>query len=325
MIREALVLRHGQAHDTSESGDFGRELTDTGKRNAQRTGVWLARAGLLPSYILSSSATRAKRTAEKCIKTAGLRGDTVHLDRRIYNASIEDLLLVLGEVPDDVNRLLVVGHNPGLSELIAWLAREPGPPNDPFYALRPGSLVRLGLSQPFSALGRSCADVLERIHASTLPESFPFPGLDGTEKRARPAYYYQQSSVVPFRYQDGRLEVLIVGSSKRKHWVIPKGIHDPGLSAQESAAKEAMEEAGVVGEVYTEPTGQYSYPKWDATCQVVVYPMRVTGILAESEWPERHRGRRWVSVTEAADTVRNDDVKRLILDLPDALARTPGN
>ena len=59
--------------------------------------------------------------------------------------------------------------------------------------------------------------------------------------------------------------------------MVPKGIHDPGLTAQESAAKEALEEAGARGTVDAHSLGSYSQEKWGATTQVEVYPMQVDG------------------------------------------------
>jgi 8-oxo-dGTP pyrophosphatase MutT (NUDIX family) len=72
--------------------------------------------------------------------------------------------------------------------------------------------------------------------------------------RAIRATDYENLDIVPanmsFREFDvflSRMEVLLIGSSKGTHWVIPKGIHEPGLSATESASHEALEEAGVKG------------------------------------------------------------------------------
>lgn len=325
MHRTVLVLRHGHAHDGGPADDLGRELRDKGKRNAQRMGVWLARNGLLPDHTIASHATRARRTAEKCVKTAGLRGDLVAIDERVYGGDAGALLAVLADVPETARTVLVVGHNPGLEELLRTLAGDPGPRDDAADRLGPGCLVHLRVSRALDALGEGCAEVVTRVHPKSLPRLFPFPGLDGAEERTRPAYYYRQSSVVPFRRRDGQLEVLVVSSSKRKHWVIPKGIHDPGVSAQDSAAKEAFEEAGVEGTVLDRVIGSYRYPKWDATCEVEVYPMSVSHVLPAEQWEERHRGRRWASVAEAASMVLNDDVKRLVASLPDALGDEPGN
>ncbi len=311
MTHDLLILRHGYAQNSSEKGDFGRELKDKGKRNAQRMGVWLARNQLIPDLTIASPAVRAKRTAEKACKTAGLRGDSIQFEKSIYNASTATLLDIVRTLPEDAERVLLVGHNPGFESLAMTLAKKPN-----YFGMSPGTLVRLKLKGPWRKADKKCADLIEIVRPEELPEGFPFPELDGPELRSRPAYYYKQSSVVPFRRKEGALEVLIISSSKRRHWVVPKGIHDPGLTAEESAAKEAFEEAGIEGRVLKGPMGSYSYPKWDAACDVSVYPMEVEKVLPEEEWEESHRGRRWVSIEEASDAVKNPDVGQMIAKLP---------
>ncbi len=112
--------------------------------------------------------------------------------------------------------------------------------------------------------------------------------------RNQPDYYYTQSAVVPYRVRDGMIEILLITSRRRKRWIVPKGIVEPDLSPSESAVREAWEEAGIEGEVATEPLGMYTYTKWGDVCTVTVYPMRVEVELAS--WPEEFRDREWVSV-----------------------------
>ena len=131
--------------------------------------------------------------------------------------------------------------------------------------------------------------------------------------RTRPDWYYRQSAVIPWRPRGAGREVLLITSRKRKRWVVPKGIHEPGLSAGESAAREAQEEAGVAGEVSAAPLGRYEYRKWGGTCRVEVYGMRVTAV--HEEWPESFRDRRWLAPEEAASRVDEPDLRRLILEI----------
>ena len=97
--------------------------------------------------------------------------------------------------------------------------------------------------QPGDLIKTQSVRLLSLKKPSDLVKKFPFPGGVGnegkTELRDRPAYYYTQSSVIPYRWTNSKLQVMIVSSSKNKHWVVPKGIVEPGLSPQLSAAKEA--------------------------------------------------------------------------------------
>jgi 8-oxo-dGTP pyrophosphatase MutT (NUDIX family) len=126
-----------------------------------------------------------------------------------------------------------------------------------------------------------------------------------------PQWYYRQSGVIAYREKDGEIEVLLITSRKRKRWIIPKGIVERDLSPAESAAKEAMEEAGIEGVVSANPIGEYQYPKWDGICTVAVYLLRVTKV--HKDWPERKiRKRKWLSFEEAASLVKEEELKEMI-------------
>jgi phosphohistidine phosphatase len=315
MHRELIILRHGKSDWTQSVDDFDRPISDRGKRSAQRIATWLLQHELLPDRVVSSPAQRAVETARKACKAMGMAAGDVHTDHHLYLASLQDLLKVLARCPRQVHRLLLVGHNPGLEELARYLLKSRVPLLHHEKLLPTAALMRLTMPDDWRRLDRGCADLLDRILPKELPELFPFPDANAQEWRERPAYYYRQSSVIPYRYQDDRLEVLVIQSSKKKHRVVPKGIHDPGMTAQESAAKEAWEEAGVEGEVKPECLGEYSYPKWGAACRVKVYGMRVTRMIEEKEWRESHRGRHWVSPEEAAATLKQPELGKLVLRL----------
>jgi len=129
----------------------------------------------------------------------------------------------------------------------------------------------------------------------------------------KPDYFYRQSAVIPFRRGHAGLEIMLITSRKRRRWVVPKGIVEPGLTEAESAAKEALEEAGITGRVLPKPVGSFEYEKWGGTCQVAVYAMEVEQELAT--WLEEFRDREWVNSAEAADRVLEPKLKEMILDL----------
>ena len=126
-----------------------------------------------------------------------------------------------------------------------------------------------------------------------------------------PDWMFRQSAVIPCRYGTKGLEVLLVTSRRTKRWVPPKGIVERGMSAAESAAKEALEEAGVEGRVDDHLLGTYEYEKWRGTCTVHVYAMEVSKEL--TDWPESAvRTREWMSVKEAARRVDEDALKEIL-------------
>jgi 8-oxo-dGTP pyrophosphatase MutT (NUDIX family) len=113
------------------------------------------------------------------------------------------------------------------------------------------------------------------------------------------------------------LEVLLITSLRTRRWILPKGWPVPGLSLPQSAAREALEEAGVVGEVGAEPFGRYRYlkeRKSGATpCEVAIFPLKVTA--QRSAWPEKGaREIAWLPVEQAARRVSETALRRVLLE-----------
>ena len=125
-----------------------------------------------------------------------------------------------------------------------------------------------------------------------------------------PEYFFKQSAVVPVREHEGKTQILLITSRKRKRWVIPKGVKEPELSGPDSAAKEALEEAGIEGKVEPVALGTYRYDKWGGTCTVDVYRMTVTAV--HDEWAEQFRDREWVDVETAQARLREPTLKRIV-------------
>lgn len=321
MARELLIFRHGKAESGDKADDLSRPITDKGKRGAQRMGVWLWQKNIRPDLIVSSPAERAYESAKKLCKAMGHDASAISVDKRLYKAGIKPLLDVLADCSRKKQRVMLVGHNPGLTELLLYLLGGNVPAPDDGKLLPTATLARLVMPDNWKKLKFDSAQLKSLTRPDDLPKKFPFPAPDGKEKRDRPAYYYRQSAVIPYRLQKNKLQVLLVGSSKRNHWVVPKGIHEPGLSAQKSAAHEAYEEAGIRGTVSKTILGKYEYPKWGATCTVEVYAMQVKEILPESDWEEAHRGRKWLSADVAASLVKEQALIPMIRSLADFLKR----
>jgi len=122
MSYELMLLRHGKSDWSTDSGDFDRPLTKRGKRGAEGVGVWLSRVESIPDYIIASPAKRAWDTARRAAVNMHLNQEVIVRDGRIYAADVSDLLQVLCESQDWARRVMLVGHNPGLEELVEYLA-----------------------------------------------------------------------------------------------------------------------------------------------------------------------------------------------------------
>jgi len=300
---ELLILRHGKSDWSTGDTDFDRPLKDRGKRSAQKIGNWLAEQNLQPDIIISSPAERANTTAEKACKSMGHDTSIIQTNESIYEASLNDLLAVLSEIPDTVKRVMLVGHNPGLEDLLVYLAKEVTLPDDG-KILPTATLAYLKVTQPWHRLKAGKAILYSVTRPAFLPKKFPFPTSSGIEYRIRPTYYYSQSAIIPYRIADEQLEILLITSSSNKHWIVPKGIIEPGLTAVQSAEKEALEEAGIEGVSNNKKLGCYTYDKWKAQCTVEVFSMQVNHILPKSQWHESYRKRQWVSVGAAKKMVK---------------------
>ncbi len=121
MTKTLLLLRHAKSSWKDEQlADHDRPLNQRGKRDAPRAGQRLVERRQLPDLILSSTAKRARKTAAKVAHQSGYQG-VLQLHGELYLAPPAAYLEALSQLPDSIQRVLVVGHNPGMEELIEQL------------------------------------------------------------------------------------------------------------------------------------------------------------------------------------------------------------
>ena len=300
-VQELLLLCHGDTKADKRAGDMARGLKSRSKRQAQKLGSWLQTNGLAPDITLAAPSEGARVSAEKALKAGGGTAWDIVTDLRLCHASAVDQISALSERA--APRMLCSGSSDTLTDLLHHLA-----PDAP--SLRPGTLAQVHLRD--EQLHERTGHVKRIVAADELPDGFPYPGPDGSERRPRPAYYYTQSAALPYRHHKGSVQIMLVTSSSDQKWVIPKGICEPGLTPQESAAKEALEEAGVIGQIGETCIGRYDHAKWGATCAVAVFPMIVTKMLSNKKWDESHRKRKWVSPKQASARVDHPDLAAII-------------
>jgi 8-oxo-dGTP pyrophosphatase MutT (NUDIX family) len=135
------------------------------------------------------------------------------------------------------------------------------------------------------------------------------------------ARWITQSAAIPFRVVSGQVEVLLV-TGRTGRWTIPKGGIKDGATPEETAACEALEEAGVTGRI-EDAVGQFAFEKEGDLHCARVYPLRVTRVL--DRWEEEDsRLRVWVPIAEVGRFVRRKAVVRLIVTLRHRLLASEG-
>jgi phosphohistidine phosphatase len=314
MNKELLILRHGKADVSDINEDFQRPLVSRGKRGAQQIGVWLQQQNLIPDFILSSPAIRALDTAKYCCHAMGLSSRHIYREPLIYQANVDTLMALIAACPSQAQRLLLVGHNPGLEDLLRDLTTAPLAEVSDEKCLPTAALAYLTLTESWSGISSGCGQLNSITPASSLGGGFPFAALSGSQFRPRPAYYYQQSSVIAYGVIEAKFKILLVSNYKQE-WSLPKGVIEPGVTPQLSAAQSAWEEAGVEGVISDEPIGYYYRQKWDGLCTIAVFPMAVTNANASPDWLEHHRQRQWFTAKQAQKVLNEPRLTQFIQQL----------
>ena len=128
-----------------------------------------------------------------------------------------------------------------------------------------------------------------------------------------------QCAALPFRRSEDAIEVLLVTSRDTGRWIIPKGWLEKGTKPHDMAAREAFEEAGVVGKIQKGPIGSYNYTKRlsarkSVECKVDVFLLKVDQDL--EDWPEKgQRRKKWMSPSQAALQISEGGLVEILLSL----------
>lgn len=171
MTRTLLILRHAKSDWGVDVDDFDRPLKKRGKHSADKVGQWLAEQHISPDCIVSSPAKRTMQTAKRVIKRAGINPARIRANKKIYLAELPDLLDALSEIPREAKLVLLVGHNPGVDELLEYLA---GPVRDRTCdgkLMTTAALAQLNMPEKWDYLQPKCAELVALVR----------PGKEETE------------------------------------------------------------------------------------------------------------------------------------------------
>ncbi len=120
-----------------------------------------------------------------------------------------------------------------------------------------------------------------------------------------------QSGVIPFTIKNNKLRLLIITNSRRDKWLFPKGIVEKNMTNEESAAMEAYEEAGVIGEVLLMKIGSYNTNKNGGVCKIDMFPLLIDKIM--NVWPEKKiRKRKLINPDEIGDYIKDKKLLKIV-------------
>ncbi len=118
-MKQLLLCRHAKSSWKNRSlADIDRPLNKRGKRDAPLMGERLAGRDMIPEQIFSSPAKRARKTARRLCRGMGVSPSIIVVDPRIYDADVAGLFKVIAGTADKWNRIMLVGHNFELTDLV---------------------------------------------------------------------------------------------------------------------------------------------------------------------------------------------------------------
>ena len=116
-MRSLLIIRHAKSSwDDPGLDDFDRPLNKRGKRDAPEMGKRLRKADYSPDLMISSPAKRALDTCRVIAEKLDYPSENIRTDERLYHASTAEFLQVLSEINDKYHKVVIFGHNPGLTD-----------------------------------------------------------------------------------------------------------------------------------------------------------------------------------------------------------------
>lgn len=169
MTRELLILRHAKSDwETGAKNDFDRPLSKRGRKDAPRVGRFLLEQGLVPDFVVSSPAERARQTVLAVCDQMNINEHSVHWDSRIYHGSAGSLLDVLNDCPENAKRVLIAGHNPGLEILLQNLCDHEIPMPDDYKLMPTGAVAHLEILVEWQNLEGRLARLISLTRARSL-------------------------------------------------------------------------------------------------------------------------------------------------------------
>lgn len=156
-----MLIRHAKSdRDADAANDFDRPLAKRGRMAAKQLGAWMKERNIFPDYFISSPALRARQTVLTMCGALQIDAAHVFFDDRLYLADVNVLLSILPECPKEASSVLLVGHNPGLEDLLTYLCGEDLPISSNGKLMPTAALAQIILPDIWQALKRKSGQLI---------------------------------------------------------------------------------------------------------------------------------------------------------------------
>ncbi len=166
-MNELLIMRHAKSDWAAGASDFQRPLNSRGERAADKMAAWLSEEQLCPDRVISSSAVRTRSTAMAVVYHCGVDRSVVDFDDDLYLADDFKWMQVL--VQQESARVLICGHNPGLDDLVDYLASSLVPLSASGKLMTTAAVAHFSFTEPWSNVTRGSLELISLTRPKELP------------------------------------------------------------------------------------------------------------------------------------------------------------
>lgn len=169
MKRKLIIVRHAKSsRDDPSLDDYDRPLSPRGLGEIPHVAKWLAAQKLKIDHILSSTAKRTRQTAELLCEGAGLDAKKIEWQDSLYLADTATLLDAIGRTSAKTKQLMIVGHNPGLEELLRRLCGDELPLTESGKLLTTAAIAIVALPDEWDEIKPHSGHLIELMRPKEL-------------------------------------------------------------------------------------------------------------------------------------------------------------
>jgi len=171
-VKTLLLLRHAKSDlGSPDQLDIDRPLNQRGQKAAVLIGQWLKQQHIQPEWAVCSPALRVRETVAGLHKNINLPESLIQFNERLYLASLTTLLDVLSQCPDDMDQILLVGHNPGVEELLIYLCGPKLPLSSNGKLITTATLAQINLPDDWHRLTPECGTLKQIVRPSDIKDN----------------------------------------------------------------------------------------------------------------------------------------------------------